>query len=176
MKIWTTREAFQVKTWATLDPNVRTPIQQLAESLRRTVKSVQDFLRRELGPGKLPWHEKPRWSHTVERSPEAVRKFTERHRPPEQEVEDDGEGLSVADVANDLGISRTSVYRLIADGKLRRFKGRVAESSFERLLRDHPDAVPYRRLSRVQQEWLVLNGYPDTSLNVKRPSAAGLLK
>ena len=82
----------------------------------------------------------------------------------------------MADVANDLGISRTSVYRLIADGKLRRFKGRVAESSFERLLRDHPDAVPYRRLSRVQQEWLVLNGYPDTSLNVKRPSAAGLLK
>ena len=79
MKIWTTREAFQVKTWATLDPNARTPIQQLAESLRRTVKSVQDFLRRELGPGKLPWHEKPRWSHTVERSPEAVRKFTERH-------------------------------------------------------------------------------------------------
>jgi hypothetical protein len=44
------------------------------------------------------------------------------------------------------------------------------------LLRDYPDAVPYRRLSRVQQEWLVLNGYHDPSIAVKRPSAAGLLK
>ncbi len=68
------------------------------------------------------------------------------------------------------------VYRLIDERKLRRFKGRIAESSFESLLRDHPDAVPYRRLSRVQQEWLVLNGYHDPSIAVKRPSAAGLLK
>ena len=176
MKIWTTKEAFQVKTWAALDSNSRMPIEQLAESLGRTTKSVQDFLRRELGPGKLPWTEKPRWSHDVERSPEAIRKFARRHRPSEPESEDDSEGLAISDVAKDLGLSRTSVYRLIAEGKLRRFKGRVAESSFERLLRDHPDAVPYRRLGRAQQEWLVLNGYPDASLNVKRPSAVGLLK
>jgi hypothetical protein len=75
-----------------------------------------------------------------------------------------------------LGVSRMYVYRLLDEGKLRRFKGRIAESSFESLLRDHPDAVPYRRLSRVQQEWLVLNGYQDPSITVKRPSAAGLLK
>lgn len=176
MKIWKTKEALQVKSWAALDSTVRMPIEQLAESLGRTTKSVQDFLRRELGPGKLPWTEKPRWGNDVPRSPEAIRKFTQRHRQPEPESEDDTEGLAISDVAKDLGLSRTSVYRLIADGKLRRFKGRVAESSFERLLRDHPDAVPYRRLGRAQQEWLVLNGYPDASLNVKRPSAAGLLK
>jgi hypothetical protein len=176
MRIWTTKEACQAKAWAAFDPNDRISIEQLAESLQRTPKSVQDFLRREIGPGKLPWNEKPRWSHNVERSPEAVRKFTERHRPPEAADEDDGDGLTISDVAKDLGLSRMSVYRLIEQGKLRRFKGRVAESSFGRLLRDHPDAVPYRRLGRAQQEWLVLNGYPDASLNVKRPSAAGLLK
>ena len=175
MRIWTTKEAGQVKVWAAMNPDERTPLQQLAEALRRTTKSVQDFLRRELGPGHLPWREKPRWTHKVERSAEAVRKFAQRHQSPDApEVED--KGLSISDVAKDLGISRMSVYRLLHQGKLRRFKGRVAESSFESLLRDHPEAVPYRRLSRAQQEWLVLNGYQDASLAVKRPSAAGLLK
>ena len=175
MRIWTTKEASQVKVWASLNPNERVAIEELAESMRRTKKSVQDFLRRELGPGKLPWREKPRWPKEVERSPEAVRKFVQRHRPPESEENVDN-GLSISEVAKDLGISRMSVYRLLQQGKLRRFKGRIAESSFESLLRNHPDAVPYRRLGRAQQEWLVLNGYPDATLVVKRPSSAGLLK
>jgi len=175
MRIWTTKEAAQVKAWAALDQSERTPIAQLAAALGRTTKSVQDFLRRELGPGKLPWREKPRWTCSVERSPEAIRKFEARHRQPgAQENGDDG--LSISDVARDLGISRMSVYRLIRHGLLRRFKGRIAESSFEALLRDHPDVVPYRRLGRAQQEWLVLNGYPDATMVVKRPSSAGLLK
>ena len=173
MRIWNTKEAGQVKAWAAMNPDERTPLDQLADALRRTTKSVQDFLRRELGPGKLPWREKPRWTHTVERSPEAARKFAQRHPPVDGK---DEQGLSVSDVARDLGISRMSVYRLIRQGLLRRFKGRVAESSFESLLRYHPEAVPYRRLSRAQQEWLVLNGYEDPSLVVKRPSVAGWLK
>ncbi len=175
MRIWTTKEASKVKAWASLNPNERVTIEVLAESLSRTKKSVQDFLRRELGPGNLPWREKPRWPKEAERSPEAVRKFVQRHRPPDAEENGDN-GLSISEVAKDLGISRMSVYRLLQQGKLRRFKGRIAESSFESLLRNHPDAVPYRRLGRAQQEWLVLNGYPDATLVVKRPSSAGLLK
>ena len=175
MRIWTTKEAGQVKAWAAMNPDERTSLGKLAEALHRTTKSIQDFLRRDLGPGHLPWREKPRWPQEAERSAEAVRKFAQRHRPPDAE-EPEEPGLAVSDVARDLGVSRMSVYRLIKQGLLRRFKGRVAESSFEALLRDHPEAVPYRRLSRAQQEWLVLNGYEDASLVVKRPSAAGLLK
>lgn len=175
MRIWTTKEAGLVKAWAAMEPQTRTPLEQLADSLHRTTRSIQDFLRRELGPGNLPWREKPRWTHNVERTPEAVRKFEQRHRPPD--IDECREtGLSISDVARDLGVSRMYVYRLLDEGKLRRFKGRIAESSFESLLRDHPDAVPYRRLSRAQQEWLVLNGYQDPTMNVKRPSTAGLLK
>jgi hypothetical protein len=83
--------------------------------------------------------------------------------------------LTVTQVAADLGLSRASVYRLLKRGALRRFKGRVAETSFSDLLREHPEAVPYSRLPRDHKEWLVLNGYFDPSLIVKPPSTKGLL-
>jgi hypothetical protein len=67
------------------------------------------------------------------------------------------------------------VYRLVNNGVLRRFKGGIAETSFSDLLREHPEVVPYSRLPRDYREWLVLNGYPDPSLAVKRPSTKGLL-
>lgn len=175
MRVWTTKEACQAKLWAALSPNERAPLDELAASLGRTKKSVQDFLRRDLGPGNLPWREKPRWPKEVQRSPEAVRKFVQRHRSPTN-CESGDEGLSISEVARDLGISRMSVYRLVRQGKLRRFKGKIAQSSFKSLLKNHPDAVPYRRLSRAQQEWLVLNGYRDASIVVKRPSVAGILR
>ena len=83
--------------------------------------------------------------------------------------------MTVTQVAADLGLSRASVYRLLKRGALRRFKGGIAETSFSDLLKEHPEAVPYSRLSRDQREWLVLNGYQDPSLQVKRPSVRGLL-
>ena len=52
---------------------------------------------------------------------------------------------------------------------------RVAETSFSDLLREHPEVIPYSRLPRDQREWLVLNGYNDPSLSVKRPSVKGIL-
>ena len=92
---------------------------------------------------------------------------------------DVGRGMLVASVgysvATDLGLSRASVYRLLKRGALRRFKGGVAETSFCDLLREHPEAIPYLTLPRDQKEWLVLNGYSDPSLSVKRPSVRGLL-
>ncbi len=142
MRIWTTKEAGVVKAWAATNPAERSPLQQLADALRRTTRSVQDFLRRELGPGRLPWREKPRWTHEVERTPEAVRKFAQRHRPPDQEDAREN-GLTISELARDLGVSRMYVYKLLDEGKLRRFKGRIAQSAFETLLRDHPDSVPY---------------------------------
>ena len=175
MRVWTTKEAGQTKLWAGLSPQERVSLDELAKALGRTKKSVQDFLRRQLGPGNLPWKEKPRWPKEVQRTPEAVRKFVQRHRSTEA-CESGDDGLSVSEVARDLGVSRMSVYRLVRQGKLRRFKGKIAQSSFKSLLRNHPDAVPYRRLGRAQQEWLVLNGYKDASIVVKRPSVAGILR
>jgi hypothetical protein len=83
--------------------------------------------------------------------------------------------LTIPQIAFDLGVSRATVYRLIKAGILRRFKGGIAETSFTELLREHPELIPYSRLPREQKEWLVLNGYPDPSLRVKRPSTKGLI-
>ena len=83
--------------------------------------------------------------------------------------------LTVTQVAEDLGLSRASVYRLLNKGVLRRFKGGIAETSFSDLLREHPEAVPYSCLPRDHKEWLVLNGFFDPSLSVKPPSTKGLL-
>jgi len=74
----------------------------------------------------------------------------------------------VAQVAQDIGRSPTTVQRLLREGLLRRFKGGIAESSFEALLREHPDRIPYGKLP--------LNGYPDQGLAVKAPSVRGLLE
>lgn len=83
--------------------------------------------------------------------------------------------LTVAQAAADLGVSRASIYRLLSRGMLRRFKGGIAETSFADLLREHPEVIPYSRLPRDQKEWLVLNGYHDPMLNVKRPTVRGIL-
>jgi hypothetical protein len=64
----------------------------------------------------------------------------------------------------------------LREGLLRRFKGGIAESSFEALLREHPDRIPYGKLPPARREWLVLNGYPDQGLAVKAPSVWGLLE
>lgn len=84
--------------------------------------------------------------------------------------------LTIQQVARDLGVSRARVYRLLELGRLRRFKGGVAESSFRRLLQRWPEYVRRDRLSKEQREWLALNGYNDPEIEVKRPSVRGLLK
>jgi len=152
---------------------------------------VQEFLRRVLPEGQRPWAERPRWGAdeiaalqldigTVStRSAAAIKQYVKRHHciAPTCSSDEDSErtALSVTQVATDLGLSRASVYRLLKRGALRRFKGGVAETSFNDLLREHPEAVPYSRLPRDQREWLVLNGYSDSSLSVKRPSVRGIL-
>ena len=165
MKSWNTKDARKVLDWANVqrfgdsDPDQRqASLERLAIEIGRTPKAIKNFLRRELPPGQRPWAEKPRWeitnidASTSGRTPEAIRKFHERHSNDSAEV------LSISQVARDLGVSRTFVYHLLENGLLRRFKGGIAESSFHALLRDHPEAIPYRRLNRDQREWLVLNG------------------
>src|ERR1019366_9822081 len=89
------------------------------------------------------------------RSRAAIKKYKQRHTIDDDRADEaERASLTVSQVASDLGLSRATVYRLLKIGALRRFKGRVAESSFTDLLREHPEVVPYSRLPRDQKEWL----------------------
>jgi len=191
MRNWTTKEAKLVLEWARRPAEERTNIAEIAAQVRRSTRAVQEFLRRILPEGQRPWTERPRWrpdeiealqqngGAVPTRSPVAIKQFLKRHRSvPSTDclnAESERDTLTVTQVAADLGLSRASVYRLLTRGALRRFKGGVAETSFGDLLREHPEVIPYARLPRHQKEWLVLNGYSDPSLGVKRPSVKGLL-
>lgn len=191
MRSWTTKEAKLVLEWAREPAEDRVCIDEIASRLNRSTRAVQEFLRRVLPEGQRPWEERPRWSPeeiaalqldggmAATRSAEAIRQYVKRHNCVTATSGSDDEpertALTVTQVAADLGISRASVYRLLKRGALRRFKGGVAETSFSDLLREHPEAIPYSKLPRDQKEWLVLNGYSDPSLSVKRPSVKGIL-
>jgi hypothetical protein len=189
---WTTKEARLVLEWARTPVEKRPPIDVVARELGRSIGAVQQFLRRVLPKGQLPWAEKRRWlqeeieavkngqKSTIPRSPAAIRKWKERHgngTSNSELTEDDPERtvLTVSQTAADLGISRAYVYRLLKLGILRRFKGGIAETTFRNLLREHPEIVPYWKLPREQKEWLVLNGYFDPSLQVKPPTTKDIL-
>ena len=182
---WTTSDAKVVVQWARTEALTRRPLCELAAELGRTQEAVEEFLRRTLPREQWPWRRKPRWaSREMEqmqqglnlngRSRAAVRKHRWRERKTDRDV--DRPPLTVAQVAQDIGRSRTTVQRLLKEGILRRFKGGIAESSFEAFLRDHPDRIPYEKLPPAQREWLVLNGFPDHCLAVKVPSVQGLLE
>lgn len=194
MRSWTTKEARLVLEWARAPVEERPPIDVIAGQLGRSIGALQQFLRRVLPKGQLPWPEKRRWGQeeieavqnghtsTVTRSPAAIKKYKERHSNGNGTGESDlieevpeRTPLTVTQVAADLGLSRASVYRLLKKGILRRFKGGIAETTFSNLLREHPEIVPYSRLPRDQKEWLVLNGYSDPSLLVKPPSTKDIL-
>lgn len=188
MRCWTTKDARQVLNWARTPIESRSPLQDLARVLDRTPEAVQEFLRRMLPRGQRPWREKPRWrSAEIEalekgqaitgRSEMAARKYEQRRRRAQADCDGgDHVVLTIQQVAKDLGVARATVYRLLNQGHLRRFKGGVAESSFHRLLRCRPEFVRREKLSREQREWLALNGYEDPEIEVKRPSVRGLLK
>ena len=182
---WTTSEAKFTVQWARGDALTRRPLGELAKELNRTEEAVKEFLRRTLPREQWPWRRKPRWAsremeqiqqglNTNGRSGAAVRKHRWRERKADRDL--DRQPLTVAQVAQDIGRSRTTVQRLLKEGILRRFKGGIAESSFEAFLRDHPDRIPYQKLPPAQREWLVLNGFPDQFLAVKAPSVHGLLE
>lgn len=190
MKNWTTKEARIVIDWAKRSVEARSSLDELAQVIGRSSEAIRSFLRRILPSGQRPWREKPRWtpneiaaikqneSDASQRSRGAIKKYLRRHAEAagsSESKEAERVSLTVRQIAADLGLSRATIYRLIKAGVLRRFKGRVAETSFIDLLRNHPDVVPYSRLPREQREWLVLNGYNDPTLAVKQPSTKGLL-
>jgi hypothetical protein len=184
------KEASIVFAWMKRPEAERESLEDLASSLGRTARSVHEFLCRQLPPDRRPWQPKRRWKpEEIEqlktcgsvngRSTTAAKKLGRRLGLPgfvPDENDDGRNGMTVTEVAHDLGLSRAQVYRLLQAGILRRFKGRIAETTFEALLRDHPECIPYHRLSREMREWLVLNGYNDPSMNVKPPSVRGWLK
>lgn len=183
MRSWTTKEARFVLEWARQPEPDRTSVEEIARSLERTPEAVKEFIRRQLPRGQRPWREKPRWQReereAVERgqapqtrSSVAVRKFAQRHRSEEPDAHT---RLTIREIAEDLCVSRATVYRYLKRGLLRRFKGGIAESSFETFLRTHPETIRYDKLDTFQKEWLILNGYPDSTMQVKRPSVIGLL-
>lgn len=171
--------------WAMEAENLRRPLSALSDELQRTPEAIKEFLRRVLPREQWPWRRKPRWDrhewdgieqgeNPNRRSKAAVRKHKQRIQ--KREIELEHQPLTVGQVARDIGRSRTTVQRLLKNGYLRRFKGGIAESSFEMFLREHPDLVPYAKLAPAQREWLVLNGFPDQALAVKAPSVRGLLE
>ena len=193
MKGWTTKEAKLAIEWARTSAEARSPIDEIAGRLGRSIGSVQQFLRRVLPRGEWPWTERPRWAPEEiaavhgdgtglpTRSRAAVKKYLSRccrraSYDNQYGEELDRQSLTVTQVAADLGLSRASVYRLLDRGVLRRFKGGIAETSFADLLREHPEVVRYSNLPRDHKEWLVLNGYSDPAIVVKRPSVRGLLE
>jgi hypothetical protein len=191
-RTWTTSEAKLVLNWAHLPAEQRPRIDIIADRIDRSVGAVQEFLRRALPGGQRPWTEKPRWAREeiealqsdqarlVQRSKAAIKKYEERHCSGGLEKEPDTDkrerpGLSITQVAADLGISRASIYRLIKKGILRRYRGGIAQTAFSTILREHPEIVPYSKLPIYQKEWLVLNGYFDPSLQVKVPTTKNIL-
>lgn len=189
MPCWNLKDVKAAFDWAREHSNNEGSIKELAHQIGRSPGAVREFLRRTFPPGERPWMEKPRWrdeevealaakGHVEGRSDKAVFSFVRRtgcecKRKGKRQKRG---GLTITQVANDLGISRKQVRKLIRLGYLRRFKHGIAESAFEDLLKNHPEVIPYQRLSRERKEWLVLHGYPDPSIKVKRPSSAGLLE
>lgn len=184
MRNWTTSESRIAVAWAIDGANQGQPLQAIANELRRTPEAVKEFLRRVIPREQWPWQRKPRWArheweciedgaNPNQRTRAAVRKHKQRTKKDYGEA---SQPLTISQVARDIGRSRTTVHRLLKQGYLRRFKGGVAESSFETFLSEHPDLVPYEKLDRAQREWLVLNGFPDPGMAVKAPSVRGILE
>jgi hypothetical protein len=169
------KEARIALDWARTRAEERSPIDEMARQIGRTPGAEIPGSRRVLPPGERPWAEKPRWAkeevdvllergEVERRSRAAALKYAKRHGCPvhgdaNEDEDDDKRPLTVAQVARDLGLSRASVYRLLKAGVLRRFKGGIAQTTFEDLLKEHPEVIPYHKLSLLHKEWLVLSGF-----------------
>ena len=150
---WRADEAAEAKLaleWASIPEDERPSIDELSKQIGRTPKAILNFLRRHLPRGQRPWAERPCWRTT-------------------DQTEGEGPKYTIPGLAEALGVSRRTVYRWIAEGYLRRWKGGVSEASFVRLVREHPEIIPYARLAGAR-EWLVLNGVPELALKPKAPS------
>lgn len=192
MRIWTEDEVSLVLRWAQAEDHDRGELERLAAEIGRSTDAIIHFLRRILPPDERPWRTKPRWSEAEAnelrtngnvsgRSPGAIEKYAKRHgweqifRKEEPEQDDPSE-LTVKQAAKDTGLPRPRVYKLIRRGLLRRFKRGIALASFKKLLKKHPEEIPFDKLDRDRQDYLMVMGYKHPTMRVKMPSAKGLLR
>jgi hypothetical protein len=68
-------------------------------------------------------------------------------------------GFKTKDLAQDLQVSIRQIRRWRAKGYLECVSGRITEDSFEKFCRNHPEKIPYERLSADMQRWLDGFGY-----------------
>mgnify|MGYP005845417555 CR=1 FL=1 len=193
MRRWTTKEAKAVLEWVRATNGDRRSLEELSEELHRSPAAIRQFMRREFPEDARPWPKRRRWQseelevilNGTEQAPaalgrtrEAVRKYVKRNglKPARRENARHDGGYTIGQVAEDFGRSRRTVYRWISNGILRRFNGSIAESSYEEIIKNRPHLIAYSQLSRERKEWLIVNGYPDDSIKVNRPSVKGLLK
>ena len=159
MRSWTTKEARLVLEWAQTPADTRSPIEEIAGRLGRSIGSIQQFLRRVLPRGQWPWTERPRWTpdeiealqndetSVPRRSRAAAKKYANRHRSrASDDIGLDEElgkpSLTVTQVAADLGLSRASVYRLLEQRRTSPLQGRHRGDVIRRLVAGAPRGRP----------------------------------
>ena len=79
-------------------------------------------------------------------------------------------GSKVKDVADMFGVPPARVQYWVAEKLLLTKGGRITDSSVSTFLADHPEKIPFERLSVDMQSWLRENGYPDQGGEAKGAS------
>lgn len=197
MRAWNTKEANIALEWAKTSEEKRCSIQDLAKRLGRSPKAIVCFLSRRLPPGHRPWIEKRRWSvdeaaaiedaqQIADRTAAAIRIYKLRKQQGASDLREDDaatddaayeeETCTIDDVAAIFGVSPRTIYRWMGQKYLRRWKGGLSWASITRLIREHPELIPYKRMPLEYREWFVLHGYPDADITVKVPTADGVLE
>jgi len=81
-------------------------------------------------------------------------------------------GYKVKDVADMLSVPIGTVRYWVAEKLLLTKGGRITESSFSKLLADHPKKIPFDTLKPEMQKWLLEMGYQAQGSEPRAATAA----
>ncbi len=81
---------------------------------------------------------------------------------------DDFDGYRPKDVAHWLDVPVRQVRYWVERGYLQTHNHRITEASLSTFVRERSGAIPFQRLSRQMQRWLLELGYPERDLNEVR--------